>query len=241
MNDVSARWKEIVATGDFETETTLVIGDKDVSNGIPMNRLHHIKTVRRLFDGDTPSIGGCVAGEIEAKLFLPDGGIPRNGRLRVYVRVHPNGRPEYYSEWLQKGEFWVDNRKLKRLNNGDTTITLAGYDAMLRAEAEFDWSVITKWPAKDIDVVKKIAKQMGVTIDPRTTEIITKGYTINLPDGYSCREILSGIAAMYAGNFVMSDLGKLLLVQLNNVIIDARVLHNEYGVPILFGGEPILV
>ena len=241
MNDVSDLWKEIVATGDFETETTLAIGDSNVSDGVPMNQLHYIKTVRRLFEGDTPSIGSCVAGEIEAKLFQPEGGIPRNGRLRVYVRVHPRGRPEYHSEWLRKGTFWVDHRKLKKLANGKTIITLTGYDAILRAEEEFDWSVLKKWPAVDINVVKKIAQQMGVSLDPRTEEIIVKGYEINLPDGYSCREILCGIAAMYGGNFVMSDLGQLLLVQLNNVPRESLVLLNEDGVPILFGGEPVLV
>lgn len=240
MRDVSDLWKKIVA-GDYEVETVLNVGNIGETVGIKMDQIYYIKTNRRIFEGDTPSIGSCVAGEIEAKLFLPSGGIPRNALLRPFVRVYPKGEPNNYSEWLQKGAFWVDTRKLKKLNNGKIIITLTGFDAMLRAEEEFDWSVLTKWPAKDIDVVKKIAQQMGVTIDSRTTAIITKGYTINLPDGYSCREILSGIAAMYAGNFVMSDLGKLLLVQLNNVIIDARVLHNEYGAPILFGGEPILV
>ena len=240
MHDVSDLWKEIVS-GDYETETTLVISDDAVSDGIPMNQIHYIKTNRRLFEGDTPSIGSCVAGEIEAKLFLPESGIPRNARLRIYVRVYPKGKPKEHSEWLRKGVYWVDHRKLKKLTNGNTIITLSGYDAMLRGEEDFDWSVLKKWPALDINVVKKIAQQMSVSLDPRTEEIITNGYEINLPDGYSCREILCGIAAMYGGNFIMSDLGQLLLVQMNNVPRDSVVLIDETGVPILFGGEPIIV
>ena len=240
MREVSDLWKQIVS-GEYETEATLVIADGDVSDGLPMNRIHYIKTNRRLFDGDTPSVGGCVAGEIEAKFFMPSNGVPRNARLRVYVRVHPKGRPEEYSEWLRKGVFWIDSRKLKKLKNGNTIITITGYDAMLRAEEDFDYSVLKKWPAVDINVVKKIAKQMGVELDPRTEEIITNGYEIPIPDGYSCREILGNIAAMYAGNFVMSDLGQLLLVQLNNVPRESVVLVNETGVPLLFGGEMIRV
>ena len=240
MREVSDLWKEIVA-GDYEVETVLNIGDAAVADSVPMNQIHYIKTNRRLFEGDTPSIGSCVAGEIEAKLFMPSGGIPRNARLRPYVRVYPKGDPDNHSEWLRKGVFWIDHRKLKKLKNGKTIITLSGYDAMLRAEDDFVWDVLQKWPALDINVVKKIAQQMDVSLDPRTEEIIVKGYEIPIPDGYSCREILGNIAAMYGGNFVMSDLGQLLLVQLNNVPRESVVLVNETGVPILFGGEPILV
>ena len=240
MREVSDLWREIVA-GDYEVETILKIGEAGEESNVKMQQLFYVKTNRRLFEGESLCVGSCVAGEIEAKLFAPSFGIPRNARLRPYVRVYQTGNQSNCSEWIQKGDFWVDQRKNRNLKDGRQVITLSGYDAMLRAEDDFGWDVIQKWPATDIDVVKAIAKQMKVSLDPRAEAIISKGYRIQVPEGYSCREILGYIAAMYCGNFVMSDIGQLLLVQLNNVSRESIVLANERGIPILFGGEPIRV
>ena len=55
------------------------------------------------------------------------------------------------------------------------------------------------------------------------------------------REILGYIAAMYAGNFIMSDDGKLRLVRLNEIGIETHYLVDTAGYVLTFGGDRILV
>lgn len=241
MRETTELYKEIVATGSYDVETRLSINGAGVSDSLRESSIFSLKTNRRLFATDTPSIGNCVSGTITAEIFQPDYEIPRSAELRIYVRVRSKDGSKIDTTWMRKGTFFIDTRTSRKMSSGRTITTLTGYDAMLRAEEDFAWDVLKKWPALDINVVKKIAQQMGVSLDPRTEEIIVKGYEIPIPDGYSCREILGNIATMYGGNFIMSDLGQLLLVQLNNVPRESLVLLNEDGVPILFGGEPVLV
>jgi hypothetical protein len=53
--------------------------------------------------------------------------------------------------------------------------------------------------------------------------------------------VLGYIAAMYAGSFVMSDLGELRLIPINNIPKETRRLIDQSGNAILFGGVRILV
>ena len=119
-------------------------------------------------------------------------------------------------------------------------IKLHGYDDMLKAEQDYPASTLA-WPARDIDVVREIAAFIGVSIDPRTIPIINRGYTIQYPTGYSCRDVLGYIAAMYAGCFVMSDIGELRLITIYGIPRETRYLIDRNGAAITFGGVKILV
>ena len=88
-----------------------------------------------------------------------------------------------------------------------------GYDHIILTEDEFPSSTHT-WPRKDIDVVRDIAAAIGTFVDSRTVSIMNKGYSINYPAGYSMRETLENIAAMYGGSFITSDVGEVLLVRM---------------------------
>ena len=63
---------------------------------------------------------------------------------------------------------------------------------------------------------------------------------IPLPAGYSCREVLCAIGTICAGNFIISDEGKLLLVRMN-VEPKNRVLSNENDYVLMFGDTAIYV
>lgn len=167
-------------------------------------------TTLNVFSGSTPGVGGCVCGEIDVEIMLPKTTVPKKVRMVPYVRLTDGVRR---SSWVQKGVFYADTREV---SPGETfsTLKIHGYDAMLRAEADYPGTSKLDWPAKDIDVVKEIAAAMGVGVDSRTVEGMNKGYQVQLPTDYSQREVLGFIAASYAGNFVISDLGELLLVQL---------------------------
>lgn len=92
-------------------------------------------------------------------------------------------------------------------------------------------------------MVKEIANAMGVAVDKRTVQLMNHAYPIEYPGDYSQREVLGFIAAAYAGCFVMSDLGELRLVVLNNLPQDTRnlVISLSDRRAITFGGVRILV
>ena len=191
----------------------------------------------QIFSDEGPIVGNCVSAEIDIKMVKPYADIPARARLVPYVRLTDGNR---HSEWIQKGVFYIDTRGKVEDGSSIEKIQLHGYDDMLKAEQDYPSSTLS-WPAKDIDVVREIAAFIGVSLDPRTAPIICNGYTIQYPTGYSCRDVLGYIAAMYAGCFIMSDLGELRLVTIHGIPKETRYLIEPTGYAITFGGDHILV
>ncbi|MBR0161962.1 MAG: hypothetical protein IJQ02_11865 [Oscillospiraceae bacterium] len=188
-----------------------------------MNKLISVRTHRAAFGEGTPTPGLAVAGEIEVTLYVNagTGTIPRKAEIIPYVRVCNETQQ---SEWIQKGLYYVDSRQ----STPDRYTTLHGYDAMLTTERTQPWSELS-WPALDIDEVSEIATIMGVTVDPRTTVLMTAGFRIPMPAQYTMRETLAQIAALYGGSFVMTDTNTLLLVCVWNLKTTAdAVLRNNF-------------
>ena len=238
MRETSNIYKEIVR-GQYYTETRLSVDGTPPDNSIQDKSIFHLETMRRIFPKEWPSVGGCVSGEISAEFFMPEDKIPKMAKLIPYVRVKSLDGSKV-SEWLAKGVFYIDTRKIRKWNDGRKIISVAGFDAMLKTEQDYPDSGLN-WPAKDIDVVREICAALDIGIDDRTIAIMNKGYKIQYPAGYSCREILGYIAAMYGGNFIMSDVGKLLLCQITGVPKVPRYLINEDENVITLGGVTILV
>ena len=237
MQKTSDLYKELLDTR-YTTQTRLVIGNAtNPEDGYGENVLLSMETRTSLFGNDTPSVGNCVSAEITVEMIKPSAAIPKQARLVPYVRLTDGTR---HSEWVQKGVFYLDTRDKKEDGSGIEKMILTGYDAMLKAEQDYPSSKLS-WPAKDIDVVKEIAAFIGVAVDSQTVSMINKGYKIQLPTEYSCREVLGYIAAMYAGNFVMSDTGKLRLVLLYDLPAETNYLITRSGQAITFGGVRILV
>ena len=237
MQSVSETYKQIVA-GDFKTQVKVLINGTEHGHGV----LRSLKTKNQVFAQGLPSVGGCYSGEIDIVMQKPSQVIPKQAKLQPFVRVHDIGETKF-SEWIPKGVYYIDTRKTAEDGTSVKILTLHGYDDMLRAEQDYPDSALV-WPAKDIDVLREIAAFIGVELDERTVEKIVNGYDIPHPEGYSCREVLGYIAAMYAGNFVMSDTGKLRLIVLGDVPEadgEESYLINEEGFAITFGGVRIIV
>jgi hypothetical protein len=147
---------------------------------------------------------------------------------------------ESYSEWIQQGVYFVDTREVIKSESNVDVLVLHGYDAMLKAEQMFVSSTILG-DSVDIDMVNEIARIMGVAVDERTTALMTMGYTIPLPTGYTLREVLGYIASMYVGGFIITDVGKLRLVSVLEMPEETNYLINEEYDYITFGGYRILV
>lgn len=265
MHETSPLYKELFSeyqsgAPEVKFETSLTIGETGVlitkqgdtitfggvsilvaatggDGGYDESLLMSISTSPSVFTEESPSVGNCVSAEIDVKMLKPYGDIPEMARISPYIRLTDGSR---HSEWIQKGIFYIDTREKVEDGSSIEKIQIHGYDDMLKAEQDYPSSTLT-WPAKDIDVVREIANFIGVSIDARTLLIISRSYVIQYPAGYSCRDVLGYIAAMYAGCFVMSDLGELRLVKINGIPKETRYLIEQAGFSITFGGDRILV
>ena len=235
MKETSSLYKRLLADPGHWKEYSLVIGESGADSVFRESSIIGMSTQKSIFSDSNPSVGNCIAGQITVEMMKPKGDIPRRARLAPYVRL-TNGKE--HSEWLQKGVFFIDHREYSGDEN--ERMTVYGYDHIILAEEEFPSSTHT-WPRKDIDVVRDIANEIGTSIDRRTVQIMNKGYKINYPVGYSMREVLENIAAMYAGSFIMSDIGELLLVTMFGIPKETSYLIDNVGFAVTFGGDRILV
>lgn len=233
MGGKSDLWKELAA-GDHHVETRLVIETKegklineegfyitfgghrialgdpmDPNNGAGEDKLISMKLRAKLFAGNAPSVGNCVAAQLDVQMIKPDTVIPKNARLIPYVRLTDGER---HSGWLKKGTFYIDTRKETDDGNGRKRMTIRAYDALLKADQPYPETKLS-WPAKDIDVVTEICEFLGLP-SPGTwvTWYITGRYKVQYPAQYSCREVLGYIAAMYCTNCVLRTNGELAFV-----------------------------
>lgn len=183
-------------------------------------------------------IGNAATAKLTLSLFADT--IPRAATIKRYIRLR-NG--EQVSEWLPKGIFYTNRR-----SEEDGYWTIEAFDAMRRAERPWEPRQSLVFPLSMPAAVSEFAQIMGVEIDPRTT--LNPSYTIDYPasdpdsdngDYYSIRQELQWIAAAHAGNWIVTDEGKLLLVPLLSIPEETNYLVTEYGDAITFGGVRILV
>lgn len=231
MQSTSALYNNIVA-GEHEFQFRLII---DGVGTFGEDQIESISTSIQMFDG-TPDVGKAVAGEVTISMLLPNVAIPKMAVLRPQTRA-VNATQQ--SEWIPQGVYYIDTRERTKNNDGLNILTIHGYDAMLRAEQMYAGRITGN--STDIQMVNEIAYQMGVSVDARTTALMTNAYTIPLPTGYSYREVLGYIASMYVGCFIMSDEGKLRLVSLLELPHETNYLIDQIGNAITFGGDRILV
>ena len=245
MQTTSALYNTIIADSNHWFETRLII---DGVGTFDETQLFSISTNIEMFQG-TPTIGKAVAGEINIKMLKPSVDIPAMATLQPQVRVCRDFGEEVddewvvtrqNSEWLAQGIYYIDTRQTTKNEDGLDVLTIHGYDDMLRSEQMFESENITG-DSTDVDMVDEIASIMGVSVDARTYTLMTGGYTIPLPTGYSLREVLGYIASMYVGCFIMSDVGELRLVSITELPPETNYLIDQMGDWITFGGDRILV
>lgn len=232
MQSTSALYQTIIA-GDHWFETRLII---DGVGTYGETDLFAMSTTHEMFH-NSPTIGSAVAGEITVKMVYPqDVTIPAMAKLLPQVRAC---NATQQSEWISQGVYYIDTRERTVTEYGESVLELHGYDAMLKAEQMYNGRITGD--STDIQMVNEIAYQMGVSVDSRTTALMTAAYTIPLPTGYSYREVLGYIASMYVGCFIITDEGKLRLVSITELPPETNYLINEQGDAITFGGDRILV
>ena len=175
----------------------------------------------------------------ETATFSAQSGATVNGET---LSFEVDGTESLTSEWIPQGVFFIDTRQITANYNGIPTLTLHGYDSMLKAEQEYS-SNETVGDAKDKVYVQSIADSIGVEVDPRTWEVMGRGHIIPMPLGYTMREVLGYIASAYVGCFVMTDEGKLRLISLLGLpeYKETSLLCTNDRYVLLFGEDAILV
>lgn len=234
MHTVSDLWQQMLADSAHAVEAKLKIA------GVEYGEDKIVRKSLMVYGGlySTFGIGNCCARQIEFEIY-PQGTIPRQAKIEVYMRLRLG---EQVSEWIPKGVFFFSTRKTDRITG---VLSVHGYDAMLKAEETWlDSSYDSKtWPMPAATAVADIAARMGVAVDSRTQldEAFPVQYPVDDKGDMTMREALGRIAVANAGNWTITDEGKLLLVRLNSMPAETHYLITETGRAITFGGVRILV
>lgn len=168
---------------------------------------------------DRLSIGVCCSGTL--RLVLREKAnvtIPKAASVVAYCRLTaPDGTDP--TDWVEQGHYFISSRSSQ---NG--ILTLSCRDLMLKARSSYwDKTQIKAWPATMAAVVNDIAAAMGVAVDSRTQIKTGTAYRVTEPDGKATMmDVLSGIAAAHAGNFVITETGALRLITIQGVSLPAK-------------------
>lgn len=227
MQTVSALYQQIMS-GEHYAERKINIAGTDYGE----DTIVSLTTTGGLFADGTLSVGSAVSREINLSLWNVSTTIPKMAKLIPYYRLS-NGTQT--SEWIQKGVYYIDTRSV---DSG--LLTIHGYDDMLKAEQIWTPDQSLEFPMPMTQAANIIADIMGVEIDART--VLNSSYTVDYPaNDYTLRDVLRFIAAAHGGNWIMSDVGELWLVGLNDLPAETNYLCDEAGDWITFGGDRILV
>lgn len=228
MHTVSDLFNQIFENPGHWTEVKLNIAGQEYTQ----SNIISVSISGGLFD--SPGIGNVNARQIDMEI-IPIGTIPRQAQIQVFARVCVDN---LQSEWIPKGVFFFSARALDKVSG---ILTVTGYDAMLKAENVWlnEDYVYDNWPMPQETAVADIAQRMGIEVDSRT--ILSDDFPVEYPvdeDGdLTMREALSFIAVSDAGNWIITDEGKLRLIRFDDLPEVEGVLVTEHGAPIVFAGE----
>ena len=233
MQATSTLYQTILADPGHHKEVKVVIAGVEYTQ----RNLISVRTSGGLFQ--SVGIGNAAAREINMEL-LPLGEIPRQAKIEVFVRLVLG---ELSSEWLPKGQFFFSTRQKDQVSG---VLTVKGFDAMLKAERPFA-DILTgaeDFPMVPATAVDLISAAMGVEVDGRT--VLSPAFQVHYPvdqeGDMTMREVLCRLAVANAGNWIITDAGRLLLVPLNSIPSEAdSFLVTETGAYITFGGIRIKV
>lgn len=205
MQTTSALYKQIVSGRHwFNTKITIA------GNTLLETQIKEIETERPGINAEIPSVGGALSATLQMVVIKPSFTIPTRAEIVVYYRACNETQN---SEWLQYGTFYIDTRETSANYNAVQTVAITAFDSMIKTEADYP-DTNHNWPYLDRDAVAEIAQTIGVSVDGRTSGNLTAGYMVELPSGYTMREVLEHIAAANCGNFVITAVNELLFVPL---------------------------
>lgn len=230
MQYTSQLYKDLLSAAHTK-QAKLRCGNASFASG--SGSLRSLSSNLTFFPDTLPSVGGVCLRELRARIFPGDAEIPRGAELRPALRLAGQNAS---SEWIGKGVFYIE----RRFPAGSDALDIVAFDRLYMQGADYPVSSLS-FPAPDYDVLNEICAWMGVAQDARTALIVRKGYMVPSPVGKTVGDVLSGIAASYAGNFIMSDAGELLLVPIWALPEVSGTLVDEQGNNVTLGDTNITV
>lgn len=231
MHKVSELYKSLWQDPLHEEETKLVVAGEEYTN----DDIVSVSPSGGIYS--TPGIGNCASRQIDLEIY-PKGTIPRQAKIEVFQRLVCGDQA---SEWIPKGVFFFSTRETNKITG---TLTVTGYDSMLKAEetwltSDYDTE---NWPMPQTDAVADIAYRMGVEVDDRTAlpTDFPVAYPVDENGDLTMREVLSYIAVANSGNWIITDEGKLRLLVYGDIPAETNYLVTEHGDAITIGGIRIL-
>ena len=213
MQQTSDLYNKIFSDKNHQKEVRVFV------NGTPYYQtdIFSLKTVSGLFSDSAPTVGSCVAREIDLEL-KGTVELPRMAVIRPEVRLISQTLGE--SEWLKKGTFFIDTREKKKY-----TTSIHGYDSMLKTEMPYL-----------LEGVQPSTTETIITLDADTYNLLSSTkFDVEYTNQRTEREVLSGIATLHVGNWTITDDNKLKLVPFIKKSSGTSLLITEQGNPIVFG------
>ena len=231
MQSTSQLYKDILQ-GSHWFETSVVVGDasrlvdKDSGlilfggdsiltdaggpeSGFKDDQLFAVQTEGEFFKDREPGVGAALSGEVDITMVAPYN-VPKRSSIRIFTRAV---NAISASEWVPQGVYYIDTRQQTCSDRGFDVLNIHGYDSMRLADITYPSDSAHDYPLLDRTMVQFIADNMkidskgrGISVDPRTWNIMQAGYKFPLPVGYSMREVLCMIAAAYAGNYIITQI-----------------------------------
>ena len=262
MQNTSALYKEIINDQNhwFESKLTIDLGTETAT--LNEQSIMSMQSNDEVFPNGTPQVGYAISAQLDAVIISPHFTIPRAAKIRPYVRACSDygERPGAIagiavagisvvgisqglsiSEWLPKGVFYIDTRRESVNVYGPDTISIHAYDGMMKFDIPYPSDNSASYPKKDTDMVAFLAASVGVGVDIRNAEVMTRSYYFPLLVGYTAREVLGFIAGAYGGNFIMNENGELRLLKLRDLPKNMSTLTAPNGDYLLFGDTRILL
>ena len=164
----------------------------------------------------TPGIGNCCSASLALTVIKKDGiTIPKAADVYAYARL-TNGTVT--TDWVDQGHFKVS----KRLGEKNR-LQLTCWDLMGMMNRNFISATnISHLPASMTDVVADISSVTGIPLDSRTTIQTGEDFKIfALNAAETMLDILSIVAVAHAGNWIITEAGKLRLVPIAGTAAEA--------------------
>ena len=179
------------------------------------------------------SIGNVTAKQLDLKLW--------NVTIDTSSPIVLSYKPSNSNTWVAKGTYLIDTVATSPYSE---YTELTAFDAMLKTDVVYmksgTWTATT-----DVALVSAIASSIGVSVDT-----YTNGYFTNYPitidqapsigeNGTTCRQILSTIACLRGGNWIIDDTNKLLFVPLFGRFTSATTISYTTSVDYTIGDEVV--
>ena len=171
---------------------------------------------------DKLGIGNVIARELSLKMWNPTID-PTQPIVLKLVKTDANGN----TETIGKGTYFIDT--IGKSPYSEYT-DIQAYDAILKTDIPFmvsgDYTATT-----DYAIADEIATRIGVSLEAVTAAYLSaNAVTINeVPNigdnGTTCRQMLSVIAMLHGGNWIINDDGDLQLILLNGVLDSVDIVY----------------